>query len=646
MICEELYNQPCLQNILESADEVKIEGYLGDKMLSCLQKRVLAQKLEPLIAPFVSRNEGPYGFRCEYWGKWFTSLCLGYKNRRDPAIREKMDEAVQALIETQGVDGYIGTYQDAERLGTWDVWGRKYVLLGLIAYYDYTSESYALDAACRQLDCLIGELKEKKISLADTGWVDWKGLPPTSILEPTMLLYERSGNAAYLEFAEAIIESWETPSTFLPKGLSLISDALKGVPVRDIGAPKAYEMMSCYEGLCDMYRISGNRRFLEPVISVAESIIDTELMVSGSGSNQEMWCRGRSIQTNLIEQPVETCVTVTWIKLCYKLLCLTKDPKWADQIEIALYNALLSAMTPGGEWWSYYSPLVGERVPSACQQADAGLSCCVASGPRALLLTPQWAVMQDDQSVYVNLYSQGRASVSLDQGQVTLEQKTLYPKEGNVVITIGMDLPLEFGLNLRIPKWSEQTKLLVNGEAIEVSPGSYARIDREWRDGDQIEIDFDFRGRVVHAGPEKNHSAILRGPILLALDNRLVVPEAKAVRVESEDGFIELEPDKEKPDEVYMAFKAQFKVLPTHVFDHHHVTLTLCDFTSAGNAWSDDNLYRVWLPQPLLLTDAFVTGVWKIMYHEATIRPEIPSSSSLGGASPAINDWDKSNSKK
>ena len=49
-------------------------------------------------------------------------------------------------------------------------------------------------------------------------------------------------------------------------------------------------------------------------------------------------CRGRSIQTNLIEQPVETCVTVTWIKLCYKLLCLTKDPKWADQMEIALYR--------------------------------------------------------------------------------------------------------------------------------------------------------------------------------------------------------------------------------------------------------------------------------------------------------------------
>ena len=97
--------------------------------------------------------------------------------------------------------------------------------------------------------------------------------------------------------------------------------------------------------------------------------------------------------------------------------------------EISLYNALAGAQTPDGNWWSYFSPLVGQRVPSLSQYAEIGLSCCVANGPRSLLLLPRAAVMSDFRSVSVNLYLPGTFAARLHDGSdVTITQATEYPR--------------------------------------------------------------------------------------------------------------------------------------------------------------------------------------------------------------------------
>ena len=93
---------------------------------------------------------------------------------------------------------------------------------------------------------------------------------------------------------------------------------------------------------------------------------------------------------------------------------LTGDPVWADEMELSLYNAMVGAMTPDGEWFSYFTQLTGERVPSFIAHADLNLSCCVASGPRGLLLTPRWAVMTARDGPVVNLYAPGTATLPED----------------------------------------------------------------------------------------------------------------------------------------------------------------------------------------------------------------------------------------
>jgi uncharacterized protein len=609
---------------LSPPGSVQLRGWIGEKIDLCIANRVMAQRIEPIIQPFIERQEKDIlGWRCEYWGKWFTSVVLALGYQPTPDRQKLFEQALIALTDTQTADGYIGTYHSDFHLGIWDIWGRKYVLLGLIAAFDHTGDENILHAACRLADHLLEEAPPGEVNITATGADVLKGLAPSSILEPIVLLYQRTHEPGYLAFANSIIADWDKANPFLPEGLRLVESALNGVLPLKIGSAKAYEMMSCFEGLCELYRVTGHGEYLDAVMAFADSIRQKERMIVGSGSNHELWCDGVRNQTEVLEQPLETCVTVTWMKLCLQLLRLTGDPLWADELELSLYNALAGAMTPAGNWWSYYSPLNGQRVPSTPQHADVGLSCCVANGPRGLLITPGWSMMTDDEGLVVNLYAPGQASFMLPDGnpvQVILD--TDYPKTDEIKLMINPERQGCFTISLRIPAWSLENFLWVNGESVTCQPGTYARLTRMWSAGDQVILRLDLRGRVIPAPSGAPEVAMMRGPVVLALDNRLLEPQDAAARlVPDGKGYVDLTPLVSQPEGIWMAFEAPFEVRPTHFFNHSIIRVLLCDFASAGNAWSENNLYRVWIPQPLFLRHAFVADTWKLMYPFEPVHP-------------------------
>jgi len=574
---------------------VQIGGRLGKKLELCVANRLLAQDLEAVIAPYRAKTEtGGADWRCEYWGKWFTSLALADAYRSTPDTREKRDEAAKVLIVTAATDGYLGTRSSEHRLEGWDVWGCKYALLGLIADYDRTGDAKVLAAACRETDVLIGELGPGKIDIADVG--ERNGLPASSVLEPVVLVFERTAEKKYLEFAEHIVACWSEKSKRLPAGMRLMEDALAGKNPDQMCSPKAYEMMSCFEGLCELYRATGKRDDLEAAIKLADGIFREETTPVGVGTSQEVWFSGALKQTGPVMKPMETCVTATWMKLCDQLLRLTGDVRYADELEKNLYNGLLGAMMPDGGWWAYFSGLMGVRVPSYVQHADVGLSCCVVNGPRGLMLTPFWAFMQSAEGPVVNLYAPGTAQV----GAVKLEVSGDYPVSDHVEIRVTPARTGEFTLSLRIPAWSERTRLLVNGRPQVVAPG-YARIRRRWRAGDRVEITFDMRAKVSHLNGQ---AAISRGPVVLSLDNRLTPASTGKVSL---DQSPVLKPDPAAAEKIgaWMAFDLG--------------PLTLCDYASAGNAFSEQNMFRTWLPQPLDLATVYRTGqTWQTLTHAQT----------------------------
>jgi uncharacterized protein len=617
------------------AGSLRIGGFLGNRMDLCLHNRVIAQDADLLIKPFREKSDGKWGFRNDFWGRWYTSAILGYIYAPDPEIYNIIDAAVKGLMQTQSPDGYIGTYPSEYQLGDWDVWGTKRVLLGLIANYNLTKDKHVLDAAQHAADYLINEVTGEGVNLAATGWNGWKGLPPSSVLNPIAQLYRITGKKSYLNFANDIIKSWDSPNILTPTGLRLIQQATAGVPLWEMsGAPKAYEMMECFMGIAEMYRITADPQYLEACKHLVNSIIREELMIVGSASVAEIWCHGKMRQSEPLFQSMETCVTVSWMELLYQMLCLTGESKYADQLEISLYNGILGAMTPRGDWWAYYSGMMGERVLTHQQFPDMMMSCCLASGPNGLMLTPSWSVMSSSRGVTLNLYGNISSKIKTPSGQAaSLEMESDYPADGRVDMLINLPRMEEFAIDMRIPEWSKNTVIKINGNNYEgdIIPGTYVSVKRQWTNQDRIELITDMRAEVVRAPSGIGDAAIQRGPVVLAFDSRLVpfqtyveVPPMYRYKFldDKPGNYIDVEPVENDNPEIWMTFNVP---LQDEAGNIHF--LKMCDYASAGNTWQQGNIFRVWVHQPFDLRHLYINSLnWRVInpFSDTDEPPAIP----------------------
>ena len=581
---------------------LKISGYVGERTDLILEKRVKAQDWDYLVEPFRYQNE-THLWQMEFWGKWMLGAVAAWEYYHDDELMGHMSKSVAALTATQLPNGYIGNYPPEHQLTNWDIWGRKYVMLGLLRFHDITKDKKALKAARGEADYLLSQTGPGKVNIIETG--NYHGMASSSVLEPIMMLYNKTKDERYLDFAKYIVAQWETP-----EGPQLISKALAGVHVADRfphperwfspeNGQKAYEMMSCYNGLLELYKVTGEKNYLKAIEMTVQDIMAEEINIAGSGSAFECWYHGKSKQTMPTYHTMETCVLTTWMKLNYDLLCLTGNPVYANNIEISWYNALLASTKFDGSEIQMYSPLLGHRGNTA-RQCGMDINCCSANGPRGYMMIPRYAVMKGLDAIFVNLYAPLTAIVSLN-GKNTLKliQETQYPKDGAIRITMMPDKPTTFTLALRIPEWSIENHLKINGEPLSgIQPGTYKKITRTWKKGDFIELQLDMRGRVL---TQNMHSAIMRGPVALARYSEFndgFVDEAAVIM--SRDGYVKLNPSETKPQGVWLSFTAPLKLgTGISATDDPPKQIGFCDFGSAGNTWRQDTHYRVWLPKPL-----------------------------------------------
>jgi hypothetical protein len=568
--------------------DVRLGGTLGRKLDLCIRNRIFAQNPTKLVEPFRHREERSC-WQTEFWGKWFLSATAACEYTRNREWRERLQKSADELLATQSPDGYIGNYAADNHLKAWDVWGRKYTLLGLLAGYDLTADSVCLSGARRLADQLMMEVGPLSTDIVTLGL--YRGMAASSVLEPVVRLYRRTGDERYLRFAEYIVERWSSS-----RGPQLVEKALAGVPVGQRfprpdnwwsweNGEKAYEMMSCYTGLLELYRETGWAPGVNATLRTFESIRDTEINIAGSGSAGECWYGGGALQTEVREHSMETCVAMSWMQLCAHLLRITGDPRFADEIERTGYNALAGAMTPDGSSFAQYSSLAGVRSLGQ-PQCGMELNCCTANGPRGLLLLPEVAVMLGAEGPAVSLYSEGVWNFRLPSGApCRLAMKTDYPKSGEVDIRLETARAESFALRLRIPQWSEETSATVNGAAVGgLRPRAWAVIERRWTPGDSVRLRLDLRGRVVRTSEgDKRYAAIVRGPVALARDLRLAH--------DSLDEPVSLNPDERgnislreiaPPAGVETAFVAAGG-------------LALCDYASAGNTWDQRSRFRTWM---------------------------------------------------
>ncbi len=482
----------------------RIEGLLGDRMRVNLEGRLLHIDEPALLEGFV-HAPGKQAWIGEHIGKYLDAGCRTWRYTRDARLKTQMDRMVRALIAAQKPDGYLGTYRDADRWTSWDVWVHKYNLLGLIAYYETFEYKPALDSARRIGDLLattFGDRPGQRDIIASSTHV---GMAATSVLEPVVYLYRDTGDKRYLDFARYILRAWEQPN-----GPRIVSSLRAHGSVFKTANSKAYEMMSDLVGLVEYARITGERDLAAVAETAWSDIQSRRLYITGTTSSHEHFQDDRVLPGEETAEVGEGCATVTWLQLTWQLLRLTGEARYAEELERTVYNQLLAAQDPVNGNICYFTPLDGRKKPTP------GINCCVSSEPRGISLIPQLAWGVRDQGVVVNFYAPGRMKTKFGE----IEVATTYPRQGAVQLKVAANG--RFPLYLRVPAWTSSFTASVAGERATGRPGEYLTLDRQWKSGDTVTISIDLTVRVMPGAPAYNQSiAIVRGPEVLALEESL-----------------------------------------------------------------------------------------------------------------------------
>ena len=585
------------------------------------------------------------GWRGEYWGKMMRGACFVYEYAKDEALYRVLCDSVKDLMSTAEPDGRVSSFSRDAEFTCWDVWCRKYVLLGMQYFYDICTDeqlkSQIVDFLKAHADYIIAHLGngegQKPINEASSAWY---GLNSSSILEPMVKLYRMTDEKRYLDFATYIINEGGA------LGINVFQLALENkLYPYQYGVSKAYEMISCFEGIIEYYHITGIEKYREMAENFGRAVMDTEISVIGSsGCTHELFDHTKNRQTakyDGIQQ--ETCVTVTWMKYCASMLRLTGDASYADQIEKSFYNAYLGALntehnfnnfvaenyhvikgkvTPTFVPFDSYSPLLpglrGRGVGGMQILSDGTYyGCCACIGAAGVGVYLNHAVMTGDGAVAINFYDHGKTSVKVGDTTLSIFVETDYPRNGRITVTLKPEARINTSLLIRIPEWSKNSFKLITDRSYSLR-GGYAVISGEFEGEESLTLQLDMSVRITypekwdtdviytdlsnctrwyaasamtvkHLPEDDNFVSLSRGPITLAADER----SGKDPRTVFAIGKTGISPDctlsasREIVDGAPCLVKCELEGIDGE-------KITLVDYASAGRDWK--SVVAAWLP--------------------------------------------------
>lgn len=623
-------------------------GFINDAIKFTEDNQLLDKALwKRFVQQFREDADFDAGWRGEYWGKLMRGACFVYSYTRNKQLYDILTNTICEMINSQDADGRISSYGKSHEFDGWDIWSRKYVLLGMQYYIEICTDESLTDKIIqsmkKQTDYImskIGNESEGKMPIT-AATRNWRGLNSSSLLEPVVRLYNITQEKRYFEFAQYIVNEGGTD-------VANIFDIAYQNELYPYQYPvtKAYEMISCFEGLIEFYRITGVEKYKKAVINFADKILESDFTVIGSsGCTHELFDHSSVRQANPSNGKIkqETCVTVTLMKFFYQLNILTGDSKYADAFEISLYNAYLGSMNTEKildpiigkehpEWeqealpFDSYSPLTsgtrGNGIGGLKNMSDNHYyGCCACISAAGIGLVPKMQMLATYAGFAVNLYISGTVKAKSPSGKCILFSTfTDYPAVGSVNIKIESEnkkdeISEEFEILLRNPVWSKKTEIKLNGTDI-TSDNGYISIKKIWQNGDTIEMTFDMSAEIYRPVPygsdilmnkvvwNKNymintfdkedpiahkHIAIRRGPIMLAQENRLGydVDEPINIKTKSEN-IIEVVPVSKDTIPYQCIFAGQIPLAGGNF-------MTVTDYASAGKLWCNESKMAVWM---------------------------------------------------
>lgn len=611
--------------------DVTLGGEVGVRMDTFIHGRVsgkfaIEEVLREAELEFKEKYDDQFGptmgclWRSEFWGKLMLSAVRVCRLKKDDKLKEDIRKSVYHVLSYQEEDGYLCTYYhkdwinfENKNIFNWSVWGRKYILWALLEAAQLLDDNHVLDCCVKLFDHLIGQIKQQGLTVREVGV--HSGMPASSILKPAVIMYRLTGKQEYFDFAQGIVRDLDREDGTKP---NLIRNALSGVaPAHWYGAEenwcaKAYEMMSCFDGLIEYYRITGEERVIEACKAFWELLVKYESNVLGSVGYNEWFFDSKDYP----DASTEVCDVIHWMRLCHELYKLFGDAKYMECFEKAFLNPFLAGVFENGKDGAFFVRSSGRHWAAQIQCGTRYQHCCLNNIARGFTNAAESCVAQGPDGYYINTYYKtmsvfGKKDFLINDGYFThgmVRIKVRNMDEGDKVY-------------LRIPSWSKNT-VITYGNAGAETPvtdivcGEYKQIvvpEGECLITVRFDMTpriYDFKGEFKELADNDYHvarwidpnggfcnrsvmvtkpmSVVYRGPFLLARSKRLGCKEEDMFNGETVNGKNVACTARN----VYFPAPAVLSAnLVTLNIDGVEKTYRMCDYSSACNFNCEDEKY-------------------------------------------------------
>ena len=482
--------------------------------------------------------------------KWIEAASYSLTTTPDPRLEQQVDEAIELLAAAQHDDGYLNTYFTVVEPGRrWtdlrdahELYCAGHLIEAGVAHFEATGKRTLLDVVARYADhigTVFGPARDQK-----------HGYDGHEEIELALVkLFRVTGVQRYLQLAAYFVDERGRQPYFFDQ-----EAAERGTPgyfgsrppfdrrEQDPGPFREYNQS--HAPVREQREVVGHAvramYFYSAVADVAAETDDQDLVnvcrrLWAHLTTRRMYVTGGIGSTARIEgftedfdlpnesAYAETCAAIGLVFWAHRLALIDTDGRYVDILERALYNGVLAGISADGSRFFYDNPLASTGAHR--RQEWFGVACCPPNLARLLTSLGRYVYAQREDELVVHLFVAGTGSFDLTGQRVTVKQRTEYPWEGTIELLPSVDRPITFTLSIRLPVWCADPGLSINGEQVDVSAvvdRGYARISREWRDGDQVRLDLPMPVRRCYAHPnvaaDVGRVAIARGPLIYCFE--------------------------------------------------------------------------------------------------------------------------------
>lgn len=477
--------------------------------------------------------------------KWIEAVGYSLSQHPDEKLEAIADGAIDIVCKAQQENGYLDTYyilNGKDKIFTnlkdnHELYCLGHLLEGAVAYYDATGKDKLLNAAKRYadyVDSCFGKEEGK-----------CKGYPGHEIAEMALVrLYETTGEDKYLNLARFFIDERGTRPYYYdnehpeevkkkPDGLRYeYNQAHKPVREQDEAVGHSVRAVYLYSGMADVARLTEDESLLKACEVLWNNMTRKKMYITG-GIGATHIGEAFSFNYDLPNDTAyaETCASIGLVFMARRMLEMTPDAKYADVMERALYNGVLSGMALDGKSFFYVNPL--EVLPEACHKDERkfhvkpvrqkwfGCACCPPNIARLLSSISTYAYTENKDTLFVHLYIGGIIKKQLDRQEIEIKVTSEFPWDG----TVKVEMPATekpFTLAFRIPQWAKNYQVKgIEGAKTEEKVG-YLYVTKQWTGTETVELEFPMEVRLVQTNPKVRENigkiAVVRGPIVYCLE--------------------------------------------------------------------------------------------------------------------------------